>query len=157
MRKAEVGVIRTRVPRCAPGRLPPSARQHVRLVKRLVMTQAGASAALTLAFSRRTVPVIVTTLVFVAVLCVLAALASTGTHTARTVVLGFESVVSVVGLYRFAFERYLAGTIFAIVIAAVLMHPAVIRSYGGASPMVADSSETAAEAAGGALGESPGH
>lgn len=149
-------MVRTRLPRRAPVRQPTSAHQHVRLVNRLVLAQAGASAALNLSFSRRTVLVVVTTLAFVAVLCALAMLASTGTHSARTVVLGFESVVAVVGLYRFAFERYLGGTIFAIVVAAVLMHPAVIRSYGGASAVAADPSETGPEPAGGALGESAG-
>lgn len=149
-------MVRTRSPRRAPGRQPRSAHQHVRLVNRLVLAQAGASAALNLSFSRRTVLVVVTTLVFVAALCALAMVASAGTHSARTVVLGFEFVVAVAGLYRFAFERYLAGTISAIVIAAVLMHPAVIRSYGGASAVAADSSETGAEPVGGALGESAG-
>ncbi len=151
-----MGVNGTRWPRRATARLPESAREHVGLVSRLLVAQAGIAGALSLAFSRRSVSVILTTLVFVAVLCALAVLANTGTPTARTAVLGFEFAIVVFGLYRFAFERYLGGTVFAIVVAAVLLHPAVVQAYGSASPGMSDSAEPAPDPAGGALGEPAG-
>lgn len=114
------------------GRRWPSrpAGDHVRLVTRLLVAQAAVAAAVGLLFSRRATPVVATTLIFVAAICLLAAFAHTGTPAARTVVLGFELAVIVFGLYRFFFERYLGGTIFAIVITAVLLHPAAARAFG---------------------------
>ncbi|MGE5287849.1 MAG: hypothetical protein ACM3ML_11715 [Micromonosporaceae bacterium] len=135
-----------------------SAGDHVRLVTRLLVAQAAVAAAVSLLFSRRAAPVVVTTLMFVAAICLLAAFAHTGTPAARTVVLGFEFAVIVFGLYRFFFERYLGGTIFAIVITAVLLQPAAVRAYGAepagrAEPVDAVS---VADSAGG-LGESARH
>ncbi len=131
----------TRLPTRAVARVPEAARQHVRLVSRLLVAQAGVAAAVSLSFSRKNVPVLLTTLAFVLVLFALAALASTGTHTARTVVLGVESALIVFGLYRFVFERYLGGTLFAMVVGAVLLHPSVARAYGAGPSRTADSTE----------------
>ena len=51
----------------------------------------------------------------------------------------------VFGLYRFAFDRYLGGTLSAIVVGAVLLHPAVSRAYGAAGlSRAADSAEAVA-------------
>ncbi|SRR6266487_391829 len=143
MRTAEVDV--NRLPRRAQARAAEPARQHVRLVSRLLVAQAGVAAAVSLSFNRRSGPAVLTTLAFVVVLVALATLASTGTHTARTVVLGAESALIVFGLYRFAFDRYLGGTLSAIVVGAVLLHPAVSRAYGAAGlSRAADSAEAVA-------------
>jgi hypothetical protein len=134
------------------------ARDHVRLVTRLIVVQAAIVAAVSLPFSRRNTPVIVTTLILVAVLWLLAVLAHTGTPTARTMVLGFQLAVIVFGLYRFFFERYLGGTIFAIVITAVLLHPAAARAFGAEPASRAEPVDAVpvADSAGG-LGESARH
>ncbi len=163
---------RTELLRRAPARVAGPAREHVHLVSRLMVAQAGAAAAVSLLFSRRTTSLVVTTLMLVAALCVLAALARTGTQAARTVVLGFEMVLIVFGLYRFLLERYVGGTVFAIVIAGALCHPAVVRAYGGLPAAAAGPSDLARgdgavgrgapgtspipDAAGGVLGESTG-
>jgi hypothetical protein len=122
-------VKRTGLLRRAPARLPGSAREHVRLVTRLLIAQAGAAAAVSLLFSRRSTAVVVTTIMLVAALCVLAALAHTGTNPARNVIFASELGLLVFGLYRFSFYRYMGGTVFAIVVAAALLHPSVIRAY----------------------------
>ncbi len=163
---------RTGLLRRAPVRLPASAREHVRLVTRLLLGQAGAAAAVSLLFSRRGTAVILTTIMLVAALCVLAALAHTGTSSARTVVLGCEIALIIFGLYRFAFERYVGGTVFAIVIAAALLHPSVIRAFGAMPSALGEQSDVARgdgpvgrgvhgtaaipDPAGGALGEPTG-
>lgn len=159
---------RTGRPRRVP--VPEAARDHVRLVARLVMVQAGVAAAVNLPFSRRNTPVIVTTLMLVAALCLLVATAYTGTHAARTAVLSVEVALVVFGLYRFFSYRYVGGTVFAIVVTAVLLHPAVARAYG--APGAADAAESGrgdvpvlgaagkasiADPAGGAFGEPAGH
>ena len=131
------------------------ARDHVRLVTRLIVAQAAIVAAVSLPFSRRSTSVIVSTLMFVAALCLLAALAHAGTPAVRTAVIGFELAVIVFGLYRFFFDRYLGGTIFAIVIIAVLLHPAAARAYGAEPASRAEPVDAVpvADSAGG-LGES---
>ena len=165
----EVSVKRTALLRRAPAVLPTSARAHVRLVGRLLLAQAGAAAAVSLLFSRRNTTVVVTTVLVVMVLCLLAALAYTGAHSARTVVLGFELALIVFGLFRFFVYRYVGGTVFAIVTAAVLMHPSVIRAYDAKPWGLREPSDSARgdgptgrpgapipDHAGGALGESTG-
>jgi hypothetical protein len=134
------------------------ARDHVRLATRLIVAQAAIVAAVSLPFSRRSTSVVVTTLMLVAALCLLAALAHAGTPAARTVVLGFELAMTVYGLYRFFFERYLGGTIFAIVITAVLLHPAAARAFGAEPASRAEPVDAVpvADSAGG-LGESARH
>ena len=163
---------RTGLRRRVPAHLPASARQHVRLVTRLLLGQAGAAAAVSLLFSRKSTAVVLTTVMLVAALCVLAALAHTGTQSARTVVFGCEIALIVFGLYRFFFYRYVGGTVFAIVIAAALLHPSVIRAYGGMPSGLGESSDLPRgdgaagrgvpgtspipDAAGGVFGESSG-
>jgi len=134
-------VNRTGLLRRAPARLPASARAHVHLVTRLLLAQAGAVAAVSLLFSRRSTALVAATIMLVAALCALAALAHTGTHSARTVVLGCEVVLIVFGLYRFFFDRYVGGTVFAIVIAATLLHPSVVRAYGAVPSALGDPSD----------------
>ena len=141
-----------RIGRSASGRLRvpgrPVSHELVRLTTRLVMAQAGVAAAVGLPFSRRQAWTIAMTLTLVAALCLLAAAARTGTPTARNVVLLFEVFVVVIGLYRFFSARYMGGTLFAIVISAVLLHPAVARAYGafprrhGTEPLPGDGGGT---------------
>jgi hypothetical protein len=158
-------VKRTALLRRAPAVLPTSARAHVRLVGRLLLAQAGAAAAVSLLFSRRNTTVVVTTVLLVVALCLLAALAYTGAHSARTAVLGFELVLVVFGLFRFFSYRYLGGTVFALATVGVLMHPSVIRAYGARPWRLGEPSDSVRgdghaspipDHAGGALGESTG-
>lgn len=111
-----------------PGR--PGSHELVRLTTRLVVAQATAAALVGLPFSRRQAWTIAMTLTLVAALSLLAAAARTGTPAARNVILFFELFIVAIGLYRFFSARYLGGMLFAIVISAVLLHPAVARAYG---------------------------
>ena len=101
----------------------------VRLVTRLVMAQAAAAAAVGLAFSRRHLPSVLITLALVISLCVLAFLVRSATRGAWLTAVGFESVFFVYGVSRFVAARYVGGTLFALVVAGTLLHPAVARAY----------------------------
>jgi hypothetical protein len=101
----------------------------VRLVTRLVVAQAAAAAAVGLAFSRRHLPSVLITLAFVVSLCLLAVLVRSGTRAAWVVAVSAESLFFVYGVSRFVFARYVGGTLFALVIAGTLLHPAVARAY----------------------------
>ena len=101
----------------------------VRLVTRLVVAQAAAAAAVGLAFSRRHLPSVLITLALVISLCVLAFLVRSGTRGAWLTAVGFESVFFVYGVSRFVAARYVGGTLFALVVAGTLLHPAVARAY----------------------------
>jgi hypothetical protein len=108
-----------------------SPRPHtlVRVVSRLVVTQAAASAAVGLAFSRRQVPSIFITLSLVIAVCLVAMLARTGTRAAWMVTFSFEMVFFLFGLSRFLSTRYVGGTLFSLIIAIMLLHPLVTRAY----------------------------
>ena len=101
----------------------------VRLVTRLVVAQAAAAAAVGLAFSRRHLPSVLITLALVISLCVLAFLVRSATRGAWLTAVGFESVFFVYGVSRFVYARYVGGTLFALVVAGTLLHPAVARAY----------------------------
>jgi hypothetical protein len=101
----------------------------VRLVTRLVVAQAAAAGAVGLAFSRRHLPSVLITLALVISLCVLAFLVSSGTRGAWLTAVGFETVFFVYGVSRFVYARYVGGTLFALVVAGTLLHPAVARAY----------------------------
>jgi hypothetical protein len=111
----------------APGTAP--AHPLVRLVTRLVIAQAVAAAAVGLLFSRRHVAAILFTLGLVAALCLLAIIARSGSRAAWLAVLGFESALFIGGLARFIVARYVGGTLFALVIAGTVLHPAVARAF----------------------------
>jgi hypothetical protein len=98
-------------------------------VTRLVLAQAAAAAAVGLPFSRRHLPSILITLGLVASLCLLAMLVRSGTRTAWLVAVSFESAFFIYGVSRFVFARYVGGTLFAVVVAGALLHPAVARAY----------------------------
>ncbi len=126
--------MRAREPDGHPAGRRPDEPRHalVRLVTRLVLAQAVAAAAVGLPFSRRQLPSILITLAMVAALCGLAVLVRSGIRAAWLVAVGFEMAFIVYGLSRFLFARYLGGTLFAIITAGALLHPAVARAYGAA-------------------------
>jgi hypothetical protein len=104
----------------------------VQLVTRLIVAQAAAAAAIGLFFSKRHLPSILFTLVIVAVLCGLAVATRTGSHAAWVTALAAESALVLFGVLRFMTARYVGGTLFAIITAGVLIHPAVAQAYGSA-------------------------
>ena len=110
----------------APGRPAPA---PVRLVTRLVLAQAAAAATVGLAFSRRHLPSVLITLALVVSLFLLALLVRSGTRAAWVTALSVESVFFLYGVSRFVFARYVGGTLFALVVAGALLHPAVARAY----------------------------
>ena len=110
----------------APGRPAPA---PVRLVTRLVVAQAAAAAAVGLAFSRRHLPSVLITLALVVSLVLLALLVRSGTRAAWVTALTMESAFFLYGVSRFVFARYVGGTLFALIVAGTLLHPAVARAY----------------------------
>ncbi len=104
-------------------------RALIRLVTRLVVAQAVAAAAIGLPFSRRQLSSVLITLAMVAALCVLAFVVRSGTKTAWLIAVGFEVAFIGYGLSRFFAARYLGGTLFAILAAGTLAHPAVVRAF----------------------------
>lgn len=102
---------------------------HVRLVTRLVLAQAAAAALVGLPFSRRHLPSILITLGLVASFCLLALLVRSGTRAAWLLTVSFEAAFFIYGVSRFIYARYVGGTLFAVVVAGALLHPAVARAY----------------------------
>lgn len=147
-----------RLGRGVPARLrvpaPVGSHELVRLTTRLVVAQAGVSAAVGLPFSRRNASTIAMTLTLFAAACLLAAVARAGTPTARNVVMFFEVFILAIGLYQFFSARYLGGTLFAIVITAVLLHPDVARAYGCLPRRHGTGPEAVPSEGGGTLGAS---
>ncbi len=136
------------------GRLPDEpARGLVRLVTRLVLAQAVAATAIGLPFSRRQLSSVLITLAMVAALCALAVVARAGTRPAWRIAVTAEVAFVIYGLSRFFFARYVGGTLFAIITAGTLVHPAVARAYGAA---LARPGEQASGEAGQAAGEAFG-
>ena len=126
-----------RWPRRRPRGRPAPHAAPVRLVTRLVVAQAAAAAAVGLAFSRRHLPSVLVTLALVASLCLLALLVRSGTRAAWLSAVGAESVFFMYGASKFVYARYVGGTLFALVVAGALLHPAVARAYSarpGAAP-----------------------
>ena len=141
-------------------RLVPSTgpRSHalVSLVSRLVVAEAGACAAIGVGYNRRHLPWLLLTVAVAVALCGLAALVRSGTHTAWLAAISVESGLVAVGLFRFAYARYLGGTLLAIVALGTLLHPQVSRAFTagttGAEPAVRQPglAESAAELQGSA-------
>ncbi len=115
--------------RSSPG---PRARSGalVRVVSRLYLAQAGASAAVSLSFGRRNVPSLLLAIAVAAALCWLAAIVRSGSHTAWLIGIAFDSGFVAVGLFRYAYAaKYLGGTLLAIITLGTLLHPAVARAF----------------------------
>ena len=102
------------------------------LVARLLVAQAGASAAIGLSYSRRNVPWLVLTLIVAVALCGLAGLVRSGGHPTWLVAITVESGLAAVGLFRFAYAGYLGGTLLALITLGTLLHPAVASAFAGA-------------------------
>jgi len=127
VRATKPGGQRVRRPTVRPPGEP--GRLLVRLVTRLVVAQAIAAAAVGLPFSKRQLSSVLITLAMVAALCVLAVIVRSGTKTAWLIAVGFEVAFIGFGLSRFFTERYVGGTLFAIIATGTLAHPAVARAY----------------------------
>ena len=102
----------------------------VRLVSRLLVTQAALAAAIGLFFTRRHLPSVLITLLVVSVLCGLALVARSGTHAVWVAMLAAEGAYILIGLLRFATTSFAGGTLLAIVTAGVLIHPPVAGVFG---------------------------
>jgi hypothetical protein len=104
----------------------------VRVVSRLYLAQAGASAAVSLSYGRRNLPSLLLAIALAAGLCWLAAIVRSGSHSAWLIAISFESVFVAVGLFRYTYAaRYLGGTLLAIITLGMLLHPSVARAFAG--------------------------
>jgi len=103
----------------------------VALVSRLLFAQAGASAAVSIGYSRRNVHSVLVAVLIAVVICGLAGLVRSGGHVAWLVAVSFESGFVAAGLFRFAYFRYLGGTLLALITLGTLLHPAVARAFAG--------------------------
>lgn len=101
----------------------------VRVVTRLVYAQTIAAAFVGMPFSRRHVSSVLLTLAMVAAFLLVALMVRTGSRAAWLVAVCYESAFFVYGLSRFVAARYVGGTLFALVVAGTLLHPAVVRAY----------------------------
>ena len=122
------------------------------------MAEAGACAAIGVGYNRRHLPWLVAAVALAMALCGLAALVRSGTHTAWLAAITVESTLVAVGLFRFAYARYLGGTLLAIITLGTLLHPQVSRAFNadttGAEPIPAPPglAESAAELQGSTAG-----
>jgi len=80
-------------------------------------------------YNRRHLPWLVAAVALAVALCGLAALVRSGTHTAWLAAITVESALVAVGLFRFAYARYLGGTLLAMITLGTLLHPAVSRAF----------------------------
>src|SRR5215472_7484841 len=113
----------------------PGPRSHalVSLVSRFLTAEAGACAAIGIGYNRRHLPWLVAAVALAVALCGLAALVRSGTHTAWLAAITAESALVAVGLFRFAYARYLGGTLLAIITLGTLLHPQVSRAFTAGS------------------------
>lgn len=101
----------------------------ISLVGRLIVAQAGASAAIGLGYNRRNMPWLVLSIVASVALCALAGLVRSGRHASWLAAVSIESGLVAVALFRFAYARYMGGSLFAIISLGTLLHPAVARAF----------------------------
>jgi hypothetical protein len=105
----------------------------VRLVSRLLVAQAGATAAIGIGYSRRTMPWLALTVFAAVAICGLAWLVRSGGQATWLVAICVESCLAAVGLFSFAYAGYLGGTLLSLVTLGTLLHPTVARTFA-ASP-----------------------
>jgi hypothetical protein len=98
----------------------------------MLMAQAGASAAIGLGYSRRNGPWLLFTVIAAIVLCALAGIVRSGSHAAWLVAVSVEAGLAAGGLFRFAYTRYMGGSLLAIITLGVLLHPAVAGAFARA-------------------------
>ncbi len=120
-----------RPPRTQQAKAGRAAGQHVliSLVGRLLVAQAGASAAIGISYTRRSTPSLVLTIIAAIAICGLAGVIRSGSQPAWLLAISVESTFVAVGLFRFAYARYLGGTLLAIVALGTLLHPRVARAF----------------------------
>jgi hypothetical protein len=114
------------------GRGQASRNPLVRVVTRLVYAQTISAAFVGMPFNRRHVSSVLLTLAMVAAFLLVALMVRTGSRGAWLVAVCYESAFFVYGLSRFLVARYVGGTLFALVVAGTLLHPAVVRAYSAA-------------------------
>lgn len=105
----------------------------VRLVTRLAFAQTLTAGFTGLPFGRRHLSSILITLALVAGCFLVALMVRTGGRAAWSVAVCYEMAFFLYGLSRFMSARYVGGTLFSLVIAGTLMHPAVARAYSATS------------------------
>jgi hypothetical protein len=135
----------------------------VSLVSRLLLAQAAVTAAIGLAYLRRSMTWLLVILMVTVALCWLAGLVRSGGHAAWLAAVGAEAVLVAAGLAAIMSARYPGGTLLAMATLGVLLHPAVGRAFGPArrgglaTPReVRAGEQSLAGNAGGALGGGPG-
>jgi len=101
----------------------------VHLASRMLVAQAGASAAIGVGYTRRNAPWLLLTIVAAVALCALASVVRSGSHAAWLVTVSAEAGLVAAGLFSFAYARYLGGSLLAIVTLGVLLHPAVAAAF----------------------------
>ncbi len=111
----------------------PEPQALLRLASRLLVAQAGASAAIGLAYSRRNVPLLLLTILIAVALCGLAGVIRSGSQPAWLGAISLEVCLVAVGLFRFVYDRYLGGTLLAIITLGALLHPAVAKALATAA------------------------
>jgi hypothetical protein len=104
-------------------------RALAELASRMLVAQAGALAAIGLGYSRRNVPWLSFTVVAAIALCGLAYLVRSGGHATWLVAVSVEAFLVALGLIRFAYARYMGGSLLAIISLGVLLHPAVADAF----------------------------
>jgi len=119
-------------PGAEAGRDHASRHPLVRVTTRLVYAQTIAAAFVGVPFSRRHISSVLLTLAMVAGFLLVALMVRTGGRAAWLVAFCYESLFFVFGLSRFMAARYVGGTLFALVVAGTLLHPAVMRAYSAA-------------------------
>jgi hypothetical protein len=106
----------------------------VRLASRLLVAQAGASAAIGISYSRRHLAWLGLTVIVAVALGGLAGLIRSGSHPVWLIAVSAESGLVAVGLFRFVYARYMGGTLLAIATLGTLLHPAVAGAFAGIQP-----------------------
>lgn len=101
----------------------------VGLVSRLMVAQGAASAAIGAGYGRRNLPWLVLTIAVAVAVCALAGLVRSGGHGTWLAAVMIESALVAIGVFLFAYARYLGGTLLAIITLGVLLHPAVSRAF----------------------------
>jgi hypothetical protein len=102
----------------------------VQLASRMLLAQGGASALIGFAYSRRNAPWLLITVVAAIVVCALAGVVRSGNYGAWLAAVTVEAVLVATGVIRFAYVRYMGGSLLAIVSLGVLLHPTVAGAFG---------------------------
>jgi len=105
----------------------------LRLVSRLLVAQAGATAAIGIGYGRRVMPWLTLTIIATVAVCGLAWLVRSGGQAPWLLAICVEACLAAVGLFSFAYAGYVGGTLLSLVTLGTLLHPAVAGAFA-ASP-----------------------